>query len=122
MIFTSSCREDISSPTESIVEDNDIHTNLKQITQPKEAEIWIPGNTYTIKWKVNDNFDRVNISLVRKYNHVLMISQSIENNGSFRWKIPSNIPLSHHYRIKLTSALSTNSSVLSEEFFILGSN
>lgn len=119
--FINSCREDITSPSDSIVQGSEINTNLKEIIQPKEAELWMPGNTYTIKWKVNDNYDHVNISLVRKYNHIMMISNSTNNDGSFQWKVPTNIPQSHHYRIKLTSQPGTSASILSEEFYILGS-
>ena len=120
-ILISSCREDITSPSDSTVHGSDINTNLKEITQPKEAELWVPGYTYTIKWKVNDNYDHVNISLVRKYNHIMMITNSTNNDGAFQWKVPTNIPHSHHYRIKLTSQSGTSASILSEEFYILGS-
>ena len=116
--FISSCREGITSPSDSTVQGSEINTNLKEITQ---AELWVPGYTYTIKWKVNDNFDHVNISLVRKYNHIMMISNSTNNDGSFQWKVPKNISHSHHYRIKLTSQPGTSASILSEEFYILGS-
>jgi hypothetical protein len=121
LITLNSCRDEITSPSETEIEGSGIKTNLKEIIQPKEAELWIPGNAYTIKWKVNKNFDRVNISLVRKFNHILVISQYTENDGSFRWTIPSNIPRSHHYRIKLSTFPGTSDPVLSDEFFILDS-
>jgi hypothetical protein len=120
-VILNSCREDIASPPETTVQGSEINTNLKEITQPSEAELWVPGYTYTIKWKVNDNYDHVNISLVRKFNHIMMISNSTTNDGSFQWKVPTNIPHSHHYRIKLTSQPGTSASVHSEEFYILGS-
>ena len=121
IIFFTSCREDITSPSDTTVQGSEINTNLKEITQPSEAELWVPGYTYTIKWKVNDNYDHVNISLVRKFNHILMISNITKNDGSFQWKVPTTIPHSHHYRIKLTSQPGTTASVHSEEFYILGS-
>lgn len=120
-LFFDSCREDITSPSDYKVQGSEINTNLKEITQPKEAELWVPGNTYTIKWKVNENYNHVNISLVRKFNHIMMISHSTQNDGTFNWKVPTNIPHSHHYRIKITSQPGTSVSALSEEFYILGS-
>ena len=114
-----SCREDINGANEdnSILE-SDITTNLKEITQPTLGTVWNSGNIYTIKWRVNDNYDQVRISLVRKSEHILTIANSTENDGAFKWEVPRNLPHNHHFKVKLSSGYSGTVSVESAEFDI----
>jgi hypothetical protein len=114
-----SCREQINVPEEdnSILE-SDITTGLKEITQPSIGTVWNSGDVQTIKWKVNDNYDRVKISLIRKSEHIITIINSTNNDGLFNWTVPRNLPHNHHFRIKLSSGYDSNISVLSDEFDI----
>ena len=114
-----SCREDISSPeAENSILESDITTNLKEITQPSIGTVWNSGNVYTIKWKVNDNYDKVKISLIRKSAYILTIVNSTDNDGSYRWEVPNNLPHNHHFKIKLSSGYSGIITVESDEFDI----
>ncbi len=112
------CREDIIAPTEENTTINNDSGILKEIINPKDGDVWESGKTYLIKWKTSDKIDDVKIELVRKFNYILTISHSAQNDGEYLWKVPHNLPYQHHYRIKLLPINSSVHSILSVEFDI----
>jgi len=102
VLVSVSCRDNITN-TEEVNEVNEEYVlSLKDITTPSERVRWLPGNTYEITWDVTENIEHVKMEIVRKFSRVATIVDSTPNDGKFEWLVPTNLPYSHHYRIKLT--------------------
>lgn len=118
-IFLVSCRESISEPTtEKIVDEKPMVVSLKEIQTPSERVIWEQGKEYEIQWSVTQNLDKISIVLLKKFVQVATIAGSTENDGSYNWFIPVDLPASHHYRIKIISPYNYLASSTSVEFEI----
>ena len=115
-----SCRDNITDPNdELIIEEKSVVYSLKEIKEPSERVRWNPGENYEIKWEITENLDYLNITLLKKFKEVLVISESTINDGLFSWSVPDDLPGSHHYRIKISSLNNTSASSTSIEFEIL---
>jgi len=114
-----SCRKSINEPSSEIIEEHQpFVVKLKQIEYPSEKVKWEQGKNYEIKWAITKNLDKVNIVLLKKFKQVAVISKSTENDGKFSWNIPSDLPGSHHYRIRLISPHNLEATSTSVEFEI----
>ena len=115
-----SCRNNITDPSEdAIIEEKSVVYSLKDIKEPSERVRWKPGENYEIKWQITENLDYLNITLLKKFKEVFVISESTINNGLFNWSVPEDLAGSHHYRIKISSLNNTSASSTSVEFEIL---
>jgi hypothetical protein len=77
-------------------------SNEIAVTSPNGGEFWQINTTRTITW--NDNLSAaVKIELYKAGAFYLEISESTPNDGSKPWDIPSNLPISSDYKIKITS-------------------
>ncbi|MBK7105331.1 MAG: hypothetical protein IPH62_08605 [Ignavibacteriae bacterium] len=101
VIFTS-CRDAVTNPTNEEIKEESFYSNSLQVQSPSDTDKWQQNNTYRIKWAITDNLDYVKIDLIRKFNKVITIAESTENDGIYEWKIPSNLSGSHHYRIQIS--------------------
>lgn len=72
------------------------------VTKPKSGEKWSTGKTYSIRWVTGSLGGLVRIYLYRsgKYYKTLV---DTANDGSVRWRVPSNIPTSSRYQIAVQS-------------------
>jgi Kre9/KNH-like N-terminal Ig-like domain/Bacterial pre-peptidase C-terminal domain len=63
-----------------------------RVISPIATDVWIPGETYTIRWS-GFLCDNVRIKLhVRNFNFfTIFISDSAINNGSYSWTVPDSI-------------------------------
>lgn len=119
LIFASTaCRESITDPSDEIIEEKPLVLSLKQIEYPSERVIWKKGETHTIKWKITEDLENIRIVLLKKFKKVATISDFTNNDGNFNWTIPSDLPGSHHYRIRLVSPYNTSATSTSIEFEI----
>ncbi len=78
------------------------------VTEPVFGMIKNPGDTININW-IAPSIYKIDIQLYRKSEYKFTIIEDLENNGNFEWIIPSEIPLSNHYLIKIISH--TNSDI-----------
>ncbi|MBK8944925.1 MAG: hypothetical protein IPM32_06570 [Ignavibacteriae bacterium] len=100
-VILASCRDTVTNPTNEEIKEESFYPNSLQVHSPLDTDKWEQNNTYKIKWAITDNLDYVKIDLIRKFNKVMTIAESTENDGIFEWKIPSNLSGSHHYRIQI---------------------
>jgi len=63
------------------------------ITNPHSGHIWYKGHTYTITWTKSGSMNaKVKIRLMQNGTKILGITDSTNNNGSYKWTVPSSIP------------------------------
>ncbi|MCU7495496.1 MAG: hypothetical protein HF314_09965 [Ignavibacteria bacterium] len=118
------CREKLdltdSGTGENILipNDNSEPPNVLYFNTPVKGEILQKGLQFRINWFVSPAVKTVTLTLFRKADEVMQISGGTENDGQFNWKIPSNIPVSVSYRIKLTNSTNSDEFAFSEYFTI----
>ncbi len=72
------------------------------ITTPNGGELWQRGATDTITW--NDNIaENVRIELYKEGILYDTIAVSAPSSGVYSWTIPSDLPMSANYKVKITS-------------------
>ncbi len=101
VIFLSSCREAVKDGSDSGIVNPPTYAPGLRLVEPDYGEIWPPGSTHEIKWDVVENEFKIEILLYRKNEYKKTIAEGIDNNGSFLWSIPHDLPQSHHYRIHI---------------------
>jgi hypothetical protein len=72
------------------------------VSSPAERELYRPGDTILIKWITSAS--KLDIFLYRKTVLKIRIRQNQDNLGEIIWQIPSDIPHSNHYIIKLVNS------------------
>jgi hypothetical protein len=87
------------------------------ITSPPNGSVWKHGDTIEIKW-IAASIKRVSIQLFRKSDYKLTLADDLENTGYFNWTVPTNIPSSNHYSIKVLNSSDKNVFELSGRFSI----
>lgn len=118
------CREklnltDPGAGTNIIISDNNNNNpNVLYVTTPKAGDILQKGVQFRIRWFVSPEVKTVALSLFRKDEEITGISAATANDGQFTWQIPTNIPSSVNYRIKLSNTLSPDQFIFSEYFTI----
>lgn len=123
LFFFISCRENVTDPiSEEIVDEKPLVVSLKEIQNPSERVLWKTGESKNIEWEVTKNLDKVKIILLKKFVEVAVLNELTDNDGSFIWNIPTDLPASHHYRIELISPYNLAASSKSVEFEIKSSN
>jgi hypothetical protein len=90
-----------------------------QITQPDLMEVWKPGTTHQISWNADPLFEHIRLELYRKEEFKFIISSNEPNRCEFKWTVPDNLALSHHYRIKIVSEDYPSRYEYSDFFFVL---
>lgn len=91
-----------------------------EITKPNSQSSWEPGSTYHIYWKTVGSIPRVSIFLYKNGIYYLTIITSIGNVGSYFWTLPSNLPASDQYKIKIMGDSNLNIYTYSDNFYIAG--
>lgn len=120
LLLITACRNIITNPyNDQIEEKPSVVVSLKSIVYPSERVEWQQGEIHEIKWQVTPNLDSVKIVLLKKFEEVETIVNSTVNNGHFNWFIPSDLPGSHHYRIRIISPKINSVYTTSVEFEIL---
>jgi hypothetical protein len=81
------------------------------ISYPNGGEKWVVGQTYTLRWKSNGLSGPVTLKLKRKTasgrGGWYLISEQAPNTGSFRYRVPQNMPTGNE-RYRLYIAASRN--------------
>lgn len=90
-----------------------------QVVNPVFGERWIPGTTATIRWEFPSRTKRIQILLYRKTEIKNIITNTTDNTGSFKWKIPADQLNSVHYRIEIIDIDATSFRTTSEYFNII---
>ena len=87
-----------------ILSANDNTENQIIVSYPAGKEIYTPGETILINWITSPFVEKVNIYLYRKSRLILNFENNLDNVGEMLWQIPSDIPYSNHYKIKLVNS------------------
>lgn len=122
IILMSGCREKLNltdpGPGENVLISSTSAPNVLYVKSPLGGEIMQKGAQFRITWFVSPSVKTVSLTLFRKTEEVTGISGATENDGTFNWKIPTNIPASVHYRIRLSNTMSPDEYIFSEYFTI----
>lgn len=105
-----------SEPPESIVQPP-LEASKIVVVEPIFGIVYSSGDTLCIKWTA-PTISKISLKLYRKSEYKLAIIENIENNGSFDWMIPNNIPHSNHYLVKVMSHNNENIYEFSGQFGI----
>lgn len=116
-LINSGCRKVDPVEGDSITE-NDSDA-LIVINTPRYGETYEPGNVMQIQWESTPSVKRVNIELYRKTELIEVLTTKLQNNGSYKWKIPFLISQSHHYKVKVINTYNAEVYSLSGVFSIL---
>ena len=97
-------------------------TKKIEVLFPKNGITFAIGKEYNIKWLSSESdASNVSIELMQGDNSVLMVIDKTQNNGIYKWKIPSHLELLNRYALKITwlsSSQDINNSGLSGTFAI----
>ncbi len=119
LILLTSCRVNSSPPSSS----PDLILNNQavdiSIISPTESELWKPGTDQIIRWNLSHDVSTVAIELYKKDDFRMMIAQNTGAQSGFVWKIPGDLPPSHHYRIKIYNKLKPVEAAFSPYFYIM---
>lgn len=115
-IAFSSCSRD-SVPVEPH-KDNGTPVAMTQVVSPLYGATWLPGSTHTIKWSFYHGQQKLDLELYRKTELKMTIATETENDGEYLWRIPNNINLSVHYRIKFINSKDPSTYIWSDYFYI----
>jgi hypothetical protein len=89
-----------------------------QIISPRYAEVWNYNTLREIQWTISARAHTLAIDLYRKHTHKFVIVSETENDGSYLWEVPSHLPSSNLYRIKLTNLQNSIDTAFSPYFSI----
>lgn len=89
------------------------------ITNPSIMVSWKLGSFYHIYWVSTGNISNINIYLYKDENFNSTIILNTSNNGSYFWKIPSNLPVSDYYEIKIEDASNSSIYTYSSDFYVV---
>jgi len=102
-ILFSGCRQILGDSTApELIVQPPIEATKIIVTEPTFGTIRNPGDTISIKWTA-PTIRKIDLQLFRKNEYKFIINENMENNGSFNWRVPHDIPLSNHYLIKIMS-------------------
>jgi hypothetical protein len=90
-----------------------------KVTTPNGGDSWSKGKKYTIKWKKGNGGSRVKIELLKSGKVYKTIKKRTNNDGKFRWKIPSSQKTSKNYKIRITSISKSDVSDSSNKVFTI---
>ena len=90
-----------------------------EITSPNGGESWELGSDYIIEWTSSNAGSHVKIELYKQSNFYKLIKNSDANDDSCYWSIPSDYDEYNYYKIKITSASSTDIYDFSDDYFSL---
>lgn len=117
-VLLSGCRQIFGDGTKpELIVQPPIEANYINVTEPLWGTIYHPGDTVKIKWSA-PTIKRVDISLYRKSEFKIIISNNVENTGRISWVVPDEIPSSNHYRIKINNHNNEDSYNFSKQFGI----
>ncbi|HEX2866042.1 MAG TPA: Ser-Thr-rich GPI-anchored membrane family protein [Ignavibacteriales bacterium] len=126
IILLSGCREKLNltdpGPAENLLISSTDAPNVLYMKTPAGGEVMQKGSRFSISWFVSPAVKTVSLTLFRKTEEITGISGATENDGTFNWKIPTNIPASVHYRIRLSNTMSPDEYIFSEYFTIASSD
>lgn len=115
----SGCRDLFGDGTQPVsIVQPPVEGSAISISEPVYGTILSPGDTVVIKW-IAPTIQKIDLQLFRKSEYKFSLAEEIENDGIFIWKIPFEIQLSHHYRIKVMSHGQSNIYKFSDQFGIL---
>ncbi|MGE5353066.1 MAG: Ser-Thr-rich GPI-anchored membrane family protein [Acidobacteriota bacterium] len=122
LVLLAGCREKLNltdpQPGMNQIITNNENPNVLYLTTPSGGEVLMKGVQFPIRWFVSSSIKSVALTLFRKEEDITEISGATENDGQFNWRIPTNIPSSSNYRIKLSNYLSPGEFIFSEYFTI----
>ena len=91
--------------------------NQVNITSPTSRTSLEPGDRYTIRW--TDNFrDNVRLELYKGSSFQQTISSSTSSDGSYSWRVPTNLSSGSNYRIRIRNVNNSSVSDYSSSFRI----
>jgi len=79
-----------------------------QITSPEAEETFYMGDYFIIEWESEYAGNTVEIELYKDGEFYLTIDSYASNTGSYSWMIPTDLPESSSYQIKIVSSSYSN--------------
>lgn len=89
-----------------------------QVLTPLNDQTVKPNTELHIEWIHTGNMEKVDIVLYRKREFMRPIAYDLDNEGSYLWKVPADLPSSHHYRIEVRNGYNDADAEFSYYFFI----
>ncbi len=89
------------------------------VTSPANAENWVVGLQKDIKWTYKDIDGNVKIELYNSGEYLRTIDDDTECDGTYAWIIPTSIPETNTYKVRITSI--KNSAIYDQsDYFTIG--
>ncbi|MCX7704695.1 MAG: lectin like domain-containing protein [bacterium] len=94
-----------------------------KLTSPDGGETWYTGTTQTISWNYNGNYSKtIKIECVKGHYYSLIAQiNTVTGNNSYQWYIPSTMPASDGYKIRLTAIDDISITDTSDGYFTISS-
>ena len=93
------------------------------LISPNSKQKLVKGEAYTIKWDNVRAGSHVKIQLLKAGKPYKTIRAKTNNDGKYRWKIPSSVKSGNGYQIKITAMTKTATSDSSDtRFKIIGNS
>jgi hypothetical protein len=90
------------------------------VTAPNGGELWTRGTRRTIRWSRLGTAGAVRIVLLRRGRFVLRIAARTANDGSFLWRVPTNLIPGGDYRIRVAAQANRRVTDVSNATFRIG--
>ena len=74
------------------------------ITSPEAGVTLYMGDSFNIDWESEDAGNTVEIELYKDGEYYLTIDSYVPSSGSYSWKIPTDLPESQSYQIRIVSS------------------
>jgi hypothetical protein len=91
------------------------------VLNPNGGELWYTNTTHVISWNSNTPGTPVKIELLASGVVERTIASSEDNDGSFQWVIPGDVPIQNEYQIHITLIDSSAEDVSDSYFSITAS-
>ncbi len=72
------------------------------VTRPRSGDVWYIGQSYSIRWTSTGSISRVRIELYRGSTLVRTITSSTSNDGSYTWRVSSDLSPGSNYKIRIS--------------------
>jgi hypothetical protein len=99
---------------------DDWHNDFILVNEPTNSRSWEVGTTHYINWTWGGDFAHIDIDLYNDGNFLRNIASNVQNNGSYLWRIPTDISLFNDlYQLNITNTAFSGTWGISDSYFEL---
>lgn len=95
------------------------YQNRITVVSPSFADEFRRGSEINIAWSSFGTINKVDIELFKKSQQIRIIKSSSDNTGQLKWMIPSDIPNSVQYSLRISNSENKSEFAISDRFAVI---